>query len=189
MSTKGIFCIEGLWENNLRQKSTVQPILDLLHLNEKIPYIYRDSATIEELEFYLKKWTQQAYKRYPILYLAFHGEENEIAPGRGNYSIDYLREVIKGKCENKIIIFASCSTVSIDKRRLKTFLKDTNALAICGYKNDVDWMISTAFELLLLSTMQENHFDGRGIEAICRKSLKIAQMFRDLEYRIVTNKE
>jgi hypothetical protein len=189
MPAKGIFCIEGLWENDLKQKSTVQPILDLLHLNEKIPYICRDSATIEELEFYLKKWTQKAYKKYPILYLAFHGEENEIVPGRRNYSMDDLRDLVKGQCKNKILIFASCSTVSIDKRKLKTFLKVTDALAVCGYKNDVDWMKSTAFELLLLSTLQENHFDGRGIDAIQRKTVEISRMFKNLEYRIVTSKD
>jgi len=51
MSKKGIFCLEGLWENNLTKKSTVQPILSLLELNKKIKFIYKDCGTVPEFEF------------------------------------------------------------------------------------------------------------------------------------------
>ena len=53
---KKIFCLEGLWEEDLTKKSTILPILELLYLNNKIEYIYRDCATKEEFEFYLQKW-------------------------------------------------------------------------------------------------------------------------------------
>ena len=60
--TKGIFCLEGSWDNDLQKPSTIRPILELLRMNYKIDYIYRDCATKEELEFYLKKWTQTPFK-------------------------------------------------------------------------------------------------------------------------------
>jgi hypothetical protein len=59
MATKGIFCLEGLWDNDLKRKSTVQPILNMLEVNDGVKYIHQDVATIEELEFYLKQWKQQ----------------------------------------------------------------------------------------------------------------------------------
>lgn len=189
MSTKGIFCLEGLWEPKLTDKSTVLPLLQLLEANSGIKFIHRDCATVEELEFYLKKWGQAAYNAYPILYLAFHGEAGEIWVDK-KYSIDQLAESLSGTCERSIIYFGSCSTLDVDKRHLKRFLKQTNALAVCGYKNEVDWMRSAAFDLLAFGAMQENEFSGRGIRAIQRKiSEGYASLANELKFRMVTRLE
>jgi len=51
MAAKGVFCLEGLWQTDLRKASTVQPILGFLKQNAGIPYIYRDCATQEEFKF------------------------------------------------------------------------------------------------------------------------------------------
>ena len=48
---KGIYCIEGLWEeHDIQDKSSVLPILDLLEKRGECDYIYHDSATKDELE-------------------------------------------------------------------------------------------------------------------------------------------
>ena len=41
MKEKGIFCLEGKWYDDLRKRSSVRPILELLELNSDIPYIKR----------------------------------------------------------------------------------------------------------------------------------------------------
>jgi hypothetical protein len=82
--------------------------------------------------------------------------------------------------------------LNIDKRKLKAFLTTTGALAICGYRNDVDWVRSSAFELLLLSELQDNAFDGRGIRTIVHKCTTLAKAFKasdpdkDIHFRIVS---
>lgn len=188
---KGIYCLEGIWDDDLREKSSVKPILELLHCNRGIEYIYHACATIEETEFFVNKWTLRKYSRYPILYLAFHGEKNRMMLGdKKNYSLDDLAEIVSGKCSNSIVIFGSCSTLAIRKNYLKKFLDKTGALAICGYQADVDWLPSTAFEMLMLSEMQENEFSKRGISAIENKINSIARKFRGvLPFRMVTVKE
>lgn len=187
--TKGIFCIEGIWDPDLRTPSSVQPLLDLLNQNALIDYIHVDCATIEEFELYIKKWMQKRYDRYPIMYLATHGSASELQIGGISYSIDALGELMEGKCANRFIMFSSCSTLRIDKRVLRRFLDRTEALAVCGYRVDVDWLQSTAFELLLLSQIQGNEFSGRGAEAIDRAATKIARSFKDLDFSIVTVKD
>jgi hypothetical protein len=187
--TKGIFCIEGIWDPDLRTPSSVEPLLDLLNLNALIDYIHVDCATVEEFELYIKKWMQKRYDRYPILYLATHGSASELKIGRHPYSIDDLGTLMEGKCANRFIMFSSCSTMRIDKRVLKSFLDRTEALAVCGYRVDVNWLWSTAFELLLLSEIQKNEFSGRGAEAIDRAATRISRSFKDLDFSIVTVKD
>ncbi|HNW99029.1 MAG TPA: hypothetical protein PKK00_11525 [Bacteroidales bacterium] len=188
---KGIYCLEGKWNDDLREKTSVRPILELLHSNRGIEFIYHSCATAEEIEFLLTKWTLRKYKRFPILYLAFHGEKNQILLNdKSSYSLDELANIVSGKCSNSIIIFGSCSTLAIRKNYLKKFLDKTGALAICGYQRDVDWLHSTAFEMLILSEMQENEFSKRGISAIENKINSICRKFQDeLEFRMVTSKE
>jgi len=118
-----------------------------------------------------------------------HGSESELQIGRASYSIDDLAKLMEGKCANRFIMFSSCSTMRIDRRVLKGFLDRTEALAVCGYRVDVDWLLSTAFELLLLSQIQKNEFSGRGAEAIDRAATKIARSFKELDFSIVTVKD
>jgi hypothetical protein len=161
--------------------------LELLELHQKIPYIYHDCATSEELEYFVNKWSLKRYQNFPILYFAFHGNPNEIMLGNKPYSLDQLADILYNKCKSSVIIFGSCSTLAIDKRHLNRFLKATGALAICGYKNSVDWLESTAFEMLLLNHLQENKFDGRGIASITIKVTELSMKFRNsLDFRIVS---
>jgi hypothetical protein len=141
------------------------------------------------LEYYLKKWTQTKYAAYPILYFASHGEKFTLCLGQHDCDLDDLAGILEGKCQNCIIVFASCSTLDTDRRNLKRFLQRTEALAVLGYKNDVDWLKSTAFELLMLSEMQDNEFSGLGIDAIKDRLIEMAKQFKEIEFRILLNKE
>jgi hypothetical protein len=187
---KGIYCLEGIWHEDMREKSSVKPILELLQSNQGIGFIYRNCATTQELEYYVSKWVQRKYSKFRILYLAFHGERNKLLLGnKKSYSLDDLAKLLTGKCSNSIIIFGSCSTLALRKNYLTKFLCETGALAICGYQKDVDWIHSTAFEMLILSQMQENEFSKRGITAIENKVNSLAQKFRnELQFRMVTAK-
>ena len=187
--TKGIFCIEGLWDQDLRVGSTVQPVLELLRLHEDVQYIHREYATREEFEFYVKKSTQKRYRAYPILYLTSHGQEGGIELGGEFYSIDELAELLMAKCSNRVIMFSSCTTLKLPKSKLIHLLRQTEALLVCGYRVDVDWMRSLAFELLLFSRMQDNEFSGRGVDAIAREAEELSTSFPDLEFRVVTERD
>jgi len=193
MAAKGIFCLEGLWQTDLRKASTVQPILAFLQQNIGIPYIYRDCGTQEEFKFYLSKFSRARYRDYPILYLAFHGEPGKILISRKtSLSLADIGELLGNQCKGRLVIIGSCSVLDINKRILKAFLKSTGAFAVCGYRNDVDWVRSTAFELLLLTELQDNMFDGRGVKSIVAKCNALSRRFvdsdkhKDISFRIVS---
>lgn len=187
---KSVFCLEGLWSSNLKDRSSVEPALHLL--NRQYPamkYIHKDCATKSEFKFYLNKWTQKGYYDYPILYLSFHGNKEVIKLSDGKYDLIELAKELQGKCKNRIIVFASCSTMDINKNKLNSFIRETECLAVCGYRAEVNWTQATAFEILLLEGMQDNEFSGRGIDTIEKQLNKLSKPFKDLKFRMVTNKK
>jgi hypothetical protein len=188
---KGVFCLEGDWEPDLRVRTSVLPVLELLEkANEpSIPFIRRAIGTISGFEYYLEKWTQKKYVSFPILYLGFHGDPGVLYVGEKKtqpVSLDWLEERLAGKCKKRIIHFGACGTLATHGNRLRTFFQRTQALAISGYRMDVDWVLSAAFEIVLLSEMQENALTRAGMAAVYRRvKARAGSLARDLEFRMV----
>lgn len=169
---KGIYCIEGLWEpHDVTDKSSVLPILELLEKREACKHVYHHCTTREELEFFLVKWrTKTINSKFPILYLAFHGEAGCIhLRNKEKYYMDELAEILKDKCSGKVIYFGSCSTLNMDKRKAKSFLIKTGAITAIGYKSEVDWIQSIACDLFVFEALQHDKLDSKGIEKIYNK--------------------
>ena len=188
---KGIFCLEGNWEKDLRGRTTVAPVLELLETSHYPPIrsIHRDVATLGEMEHYLKRWTLRKYDEYPILYLGFHGDPGTLymrAGQRDPVQLDWIGERLKGACKGRIVHFGSCGTLAAHGNRLNHFLQQTGALALSGYRTDVDWIQSAAYELVLLSALQFNTFTRQGLNAALRRTMTDAgTLARGLKYRMV----
>lgn len=153
MALPGVFCLEGEWDRDLRQRMSVEPVLELLERIRLARYIHRDVATITEFEYYLKKWGQKGYHDFEVLYLAMHGEEGMLHLGKDSLSLDDLADLLKGKAAGRIIYFASCSTMMEDEDALKTFVRTTGAKAAIGYWLDIDWLDAAGFEVFLLERL------------------------------------
>lgn len=186
---KGVFCIEGFWYGDHRDKTTVFPILDLANRYYNVPFIHHRCGTMEEFVFSIKRWqTKSFHKKYPLLYLAFHGEEGKIVIGKEEVTLEQLQEMIGEKCEGTVIYFGSCETLNIDRRRLISFMNKTKTLALLGYKKEVDWLVSASFDIMLLYHLQQHPFDSKGIEKIFDEILSGSKkQVRDLEFRMLSN--
>ncbi len=106
--TKGVFCLEGDWERDLRSRTSIGPVLELLEKSgyPAVPYIRRDVGTVTEFDYYLKKWLLRKYDRYPILYLGFHGSPGRLHVGHGRGGVVDLKglgERLAGVCKKRII--------------------------------------------------------------------------------------
>jgi hypothetical protein len=188
---KGIYCIEGLWDHvNIQDETTVLPILDLLEKKNYCDHIYHDCATKSELEYFLDKWKHKTInEKYPILYLAFHGDPGYIfLTHEDKYSLTELANYLGDKCTGKIVYFGSCSTLKIDKRRINSFLEKTGAIAAIGYKTDIDWIQSTACDLFVLEALQSEMLDTKGIKKMQKKIISdYGNLHKILDLRIVIN--
>jgi hypothetical protein len=191
--SKGVFCLEGDWWNNLKQPSSIEPILQLVDQQQthKRRHIHCDVATREEFFFFLKKWSQKAYRSHPILYLGFHGEPGQIYLGAMHRSpavtLKEIADALEGKCDGRVFVFGSCETVKAGPWSMKKFLERTQALAVCGYAREIAWMQSAALDLLILTAMQEATFTLQGIGKIDKLiRSRSAGLCRELGFRIVT---
>ncbi len=188
---KGVFCLEGDWDSDLRWRATVGPVLELLDRSgaPAVPFIRRDVGTFEEFQYYLGKWTQRRYAKYPILYLGFHGGPGILHVGdrrKGPVTLEWLEDRLAGACKGRLIHFGACGTLGTQGNRLQQFLRRTKALAVCGYQEDVDWMLSAAFELILLYQFQFNALTRAGMAAVKRRvNRKASDLVRDLKFRMV----
>ena len=89
---KHIFCIEGNWTHDLKDKASIRTALDFLEHNAEIKPIRKDCSTIDQFKDLVETSLQKRYKQHSI-YLAFHGpvasilekEKSWIFPPSPNY--------------------------------------------------------------------------------------------------------
>ena len=179
---KYIFCLEGHWEKDLRDMSSIQAALMFLQHNCYIKHIYKHCGTRETLEYYLHYWKQKKYSAYSILYLAFHGEPESIKVGKEFISLDELGDMLEGKCQDKIIHFGSCQTLDTDHRNIVRFLEKTGALCVCGFRTEIDFVESSVFDMLLIQKFQE-YKDVSKVERDIKRYYR--GMVRKLDFKLV----
>jgi hypothetical protein len=189
---KGVFCLETDWSGVAKTATSVFPLLGILRSSPlKIPSIHRHVATHDSFLHYLDKWTQRQHHRYPILYLALHGMEGEIQFGdlrrrRNHIKLDELEDRLYGKCRGRVLHFSSCRTLVMSETRAQRFLKSTGAIALSGYRRDIDWVRSAIFDLALLALMQQNAFTASGLSAVyARMKRRYGNEMRSLRFRMV----
>ena len=165
---KGIFCLETDQWYGQKNRASVEPALHLLERYEKTPFQHRDVATKAEFEYYLKKYLTKTFDTHPILYLGFHGwgpskdEDAYVETGDGTHiPLETLEQWIDGGCRGRVIHFGACGVMKAKVDRLNSFVRNTNALAICGYRKEVDWLDSAAFDTLVLGRLQYAAFTNK----------------------------
>lgn len=167
--TRGVFCLEGDWDDDLRDRSSVLPTLEMLDARHQCSYIHRDVATIDELEHYVVQRAKRRYEHYSVIFLAFHGQRGKIHLGRETVTLEQLGEVMDGRCAGTLIYFGSCSTTWVSIERLEEFRRQAGAAFVAGYRRDVDWVTSAAFEFILLQALSEYSRIGDALNYLERK--------------------
>ncbi|MFA6152670.1 MAG: DUF6642 family protein [Chitinophagaceae bacterium] len=187
----GIFCIEGFWYGDHRDRTSVYPVLELINNIEKLPFIHHRCGTVEEFKFSIERWkTKSFHSKYPILYLAFHGEKGLIKIGRHTITLVQLAEILGTKCEGAVIYFGSCETMKMDKRHLQNFMESTRTLSVLGFKQEVNWLRSASFDIQMLSFFLHEKFDSQGIRKIYKEiQSNCKSLIKELEFRMEINEK
>lgn len=155
----GIFCLEGEWGDDLDDRTSVLPQLQMLE-NMQVcgRVIHRTAVTRTEFDHYVGRWAQRRYRRFKIAYLACHGGPGRLLLGKDEVTLENLAEVMEGKAEGRIMYFGSCSTMLSADDDLRALCKRSGAEAVVGYTRQVDWLEAAAFDFLLLPRLLDARY-------------------------------
>lgn len=152
----GIFAFEGDWDlDDLSIKSSIRPVLQLLHDECGVPFVHRRIGTEEELHYYVDKWLDENHTNYLIGYFAFHGWKGIICPGGGDIDLEQLAGLIGRRARGRMLHFSTCKTLAVPNAELQELLKQTRARTVSGYAGAVGWIESAAFDLIVLDALTE----------------------------------
>lgn len=190
---KGVFCLETDQWFSQKDRASVEPALEVLRRLGATPYEHRDVATVEEFNFFFDRYFRPGYKTHPILYLGFHGtlgcdgEDPSVQTGDGNsVTLGDLEHWVDGRAQGRLIYFGSCYMAANDDR-LRSFLRRTRAVAVCGYQEAPDWLESMAFDLLALGMLQWRALTRPSIQAFDREIKERAPgLYERLGFRLLT---
>lgn len=187
MPANGVFCLEGEWAPDLRERASVLPVLELLERLGEIRAIHRDVATLPELKHYLRKWAQPRYKDFYVLYLSTHGDKGMLQWSRGNETtLNDLAEMLGRSAERCYVYLGSCLTL-FNEKEARAFVEKTGVEAVLGYRKQVDWLEGAAFEVILLAWLA-NHY-GRPETLFKQLMERHGQLARLYKFAMVTKKE
>ena len=154
-----IFCLETEWDftnKRMRDKASVQPMLNFLFQSENVEYVFRNVATREDLKYYLKQLNYKTYNDYQIIYLAFHGRSQSIDIPSEPYEpllFSELIDISKGVFQDKVIHFGSCRTLYTSDRIIQDFKAKTGAKLVSGYTKSIDFIRSSIMDIAYFSEL------------------------------------
>lgn len=154
-----IFCLETEWDqslHDLKKTSSVKSLLDFLTTCNNVQYCFRQVATLDDFEYYLKHLEHPSYDNYDMVYLCYHGTAGKI--GFANREHMDIMNLIKYDriFEDKNVHFDSCSTLNMDEDDIRALKRGTKARLISGYTKNVPFLESFLFELWLLNTISRH---------------------------------
>ena len=124
--------------------------------------IHKDVATRAELEYYLDLWLGKRGTNMPGYQMGifeFHGTRSTINLGSDDLSLSELADIIDGRAFNRVLFFGGCEVLAGSEQELKDFCRRTRAKGIVGFTKTVDFLETTAFEMVLLdSTLGKSNF-------------------------------
>lgn len=160
---RNIACLESLWDNGTENRLNVLPTLELISKTQDLKFSHLTCNTREELKYNLNLLCK---RNYGILYFAFHGSPGKIHLHRDKVTLDELADMMNHRFANWIIHFGTCSTLR-KSRDVEHFVERTRIALATGFTRDVDWIESSAFELLLFKAFHS----FKSPKVICRHLL------------------
>lgn len=150
--SRKILCFEGLWDNNLEQRLSVKPILEIISKLNEIRYTHCPCNTVSEFQFHLYQFSRSKIaSNYGILYLAFHGHSGRIVlSDQEQLNLEDLADLMGQRFRGWSVLLSCCSILCLGERRIRNFIKQTEVGLVIGYRKDVDWGESISLDLIIL---------------------------------------
>ena len=155
---RGVLCLEGAWDDDLRDRSSVLPALQTLESLGYTSFIHRTASTRAALFDYLERARDaDLYSHFEVLQLACHGERGQLLLSDGEaVELAELAEALRAITDHRriaAVYFGSCLTMGATDVQLEEFRRVSRVSHVIGYTEEVDWLESAAFELMVLGAL------------------------------------
>ncbi len=145
----GILCIESIWFHDISsQRETMAPLVEFIAKSNQVPHAYFTVGTVSELQLRLEK---NRKAKFNTLYLCGHGNVGKFFLEQEEVTLERLAEMMDGRYEGWNVHFGSCLIMKTGLPQLRRFKRKIGASRVSGYTKSVDWVESSAWDLLWLS--------------------------------------
>ncbi|NTU80756.1 MAG: hypothetical protein HGA45_15495 [Chloroflexales bacterium] len=149
---KQIACIESL--SNRQERLSVRPLLEFVASVQSVRLSYQPCDTEAELTDALRSFAR--LRSDGILYVALHGAPGVIFLADGTeLSLEAFAECLGTRFAGWVLHFGSCSTLRASPERLAAFAEATGIPLLLGYRQTVDWIESSAMDILIFQALQQ----------------------------------
>jgi|KBSMisStandDraft_5_1062788.scaffolds.fasta_scaffold64950_2 hypothetical protein len=160
---RNIACLESLWNGNTEIRLNVLPTLELISKTQESKFSHLTCNTRDELKYNLNLLCK---RNYGTLYFACHGSPGRIHLHRDKMTLTELAQMMNHRFANWVIHFGTCSTLR-KSSEVESFVESTGVALATGFTKDVDWIESSAFELLLFKALH----NLKSPKVVCRHLL------------------
>lgn len=145
---RNIACLETIWEHSTENRLNVVPTLELITKTMGSKFSHLTCNTRDELQYNLNLLCK---RNYGVLYLAFHGSPGRIHLHREKIRLSELASMMNHRFAGWIVHFGTCSTLR-SPREVENFAESTRVALATGFTRDVEFIESSALELLLFKS-------------------------------------
>lgn len=179
-----VFCVEGQWDDDLTERGSVLPTLELLERLNRIRFIHRDVATPGELRYYLDQWLSKKYATYNVGIFAIDGGPGRLCLSRSQeLDLNELITWMQDRCDGKQLYFDCGTILRISDASLIDILERTGATMVCGFTKTITWVESAAFDTVLIDRLA-NARKANSVEQLVRAT-RWAPLAQHLGFRMV----
>ena len=86
--------------------------------------------------------------------------------------------MLEGKLNGKIVHFGSCLTLNTTEKNITDFITRTGCSLISGYQKNIEYIDSTAFDLLYFETIQHYYSYSKIKTIVSKKYSSLIEMLR-----------
>lgn len=152
-----ILCLEANWNGRNISPQSVHHTLETMSDIHNDTCIHIWCNTKDELKYALRDANYGF--RQGFLYMAFHGSPGRIQLGNKTHvTMTGLADLMENRFQGWNVHFGSCRTM--DTLQAEPFKKMIGARILTGYTKSVDWIQSTAMDMLLLDQMYRHKTPG-----------------------------
>jgi hypothetical protein len=163
----GILFLETYWSDDPSDRRSMDSFMSVLEAN--VPELIADHRHVDsrgDIEDYITGvWKQ--FDRYDVLVIASHGEKGGLTDERGRrIPLSWLGDKLGGSCGDRVVYLAGCETLGT-ATQTERFMKATNAAALIGYDDPVDWLEAAQIDFTTLGALAAN---GPGATGLWRRT-------------------